>query len=547
MSLAAAPPPPGPAAARWRVLERREGKRGKAARARAGKKGAWGDRPAARRLGGRAGSVADDLGVEHALEVDEAELVLELVEEEEVGRDRAAGGLGGRGAELGHVRVVETRVDGEASGRVEGEGALDEVHGRGVGAPEDLAHRDAALAARVCAEVLTGPRQAHAGEVGRRGRPEHLEDEQQLVAVVLAREEGLAEVHLRENAADRPHVDCLGVLGQREHDLRGAVPARGHVLREIGVLLRGRAVARVCFEARKTEVADLEVALLVDQEVGRLEVAVDDAAAVEVLDALEQLVQHVGHVVVAEVVGADDGVQVRVHVLLDEVDLAEALEGRGLLDVEDLDDVRVVEALEELHLAQGAQTEEVPLERLDLLDGDHLVAVVPVPDRHHAVGALPDHTQHLVVADVEHVVLLLHRAVAAACGGRKRRLTSCPGLSLTAAPPPVYIPPPAGPQSLPDNPGQPAVSCGPPHGPSNVSEQEHETAQPCSLFFSLPRIAPRAKATHRETGRNEKRPSRHREMVLRQAGWTFWTPLPRPTASPLPCSRRRKPPPTSRR
>ena len=136
----------------------------------------------------------------------------------------------------------------------------------------------------------------------------------------------------------------------------------------------------------------------------------DDAAAVQVLDALEQLVEQVGHVVVAQVVGADDGVQVGVHVLLDEVDLAEALETRGLLDVEDFDDVRVVEALEELDLAQGPQAEEVPLKGLDLLDGHELLAVVAVADGDDAVGALSDDAEHLVVPDVEHVGLFLHGA-----------------------------------------------------------------------------------------------------------------------------------------
>ena len=123
-------------------------------------------------------SVADDFGIEHPLEVDEAELVLELVEEEEVGRDRAAGGLRRPAAELGHVRVLETRVHREPSGRVERERALDEVDCRRVRAAENLAHRDAPLAARVCAEVLARTREPHARKVRRRRRAEHLEDEQ---------------------------------------------------------------------------------------------------------------------------------------------------------------------------------------------------------------------------------------------------------------------------------------------------------------------------------------------------------------------------------
>ena len=46
---------------------------------------------------------------------------------------------------------------------------------------------------------------------------------------------------------------------------------------------------------------------------------------------------------------------VRLHELLDEVDLGEALVRRGLDNVEDGDDVLVVEPSEELDLSEGAQ------------------------------------------------------------------------------------------------------------------------------------------------------------------------------------------------
>lgn len=67
------------------------------------------------------------------------------------------------------------------------------------------------------------------------------------------------------------------VLLPREHDLGGSVVARRDVARHLRV-----------GEAREAEVADLEVAVLVDEDVGRLEVAVDDAGRVHVLEAALQ-------------------------------------------------------------------------------------------------------------------------------------------------------------------------------------------------------------------------------------------------------------------
>ena len=116
-----------------------------------------------------------------------------------------------------------------------------------------------------------------------------------------------------------------------EHDLGRAVPPRrdilGHEARLAAVGL-GREDA-----AREAKVAHLEVAVGVEQEVGRLEVAVDDVGRVHGLEgaqgpageevgrerggscAKSERVEHA--LVVRERLGADDAVQVRLHELLD--------------------------------------------------------------------------------------------------------------------------------------------------------------------------------------------------------------------------------------
>ena len=82
----------------------------------------------------------------------------------------------------------------------------------------------------------------------------------QLVDVVLAREDGLPSKELGENAAARPQIDRHRVVILAQHDLRGAVPARHDVLRQV---LR-RAVVDATREAK---VADLQVAVAVQEKI----------------------------------------------------------------------------------------------------------------------------------------------------------------------------------------------------------------------------------------------------------------------------------------
>ena len=64
---------------------------------------------------------------------------------------------------------------------------------------------------------------------------------------------------------------------------------------------------------------DLEVTGGVEQEVGRLQVAVQDVGRVDVLQPTEDLVEEVADVVVAQVLGLQELVQVGLHEVLDDV------------------------------------------------------------------------------------------------------------------------------------------------------------------------------------------------------------------------------------
>lgn len=102
-------------------------------------------------------------------------------------------------------------------------------------------------------------------------RAEQFGDDGELVDVVLAGEERLALKHLGEDAASAPDVHLHIVLLPGEHNLRRSVVSGRNVAGHLRVL-----------DTRKTEVANLQIAVLVDEDVGGFEVTVDDAGGVDV-------------------------------------------------------------------------------------------------------------------------------------------------------------------------------------------------------------------------------------------------------------------------
>lgn len=100
--------------------------------------------------------------------------------------------------------------------------------------------------------------------------------------MVLSRQEWFAEHHLCEDAPDTPYIDLFGVSSEGEHDFGGSVVAGRDVAGHLGLLHSGKA-----------EIAYLQVAVLVDEYVRRLEVAVDYPGGVYVFKAaLDLLVNH---------------------------------------------------------------------------------------------------------------------------------------------------------------------------------------------------------------------------------------------------------------
>jgi hypothetical protein len=131
-------------------------------------------------------------------------------------------------------------------------------------------------------------------------------------------------------------------LNSRQHDLGSPVPPRCHILRH-EARLSAIGFSRLS-RTSEAEIADLEIAVGVEEEVGGLEIAVDDVGRVESFDGTEGLVGKVldaewermvsterggerrakSSLVVGEVLSTNDAMKIRLHELLDEVDLFRA-------------------------------------------------------------------------------------------------------------------------------------------------------------------------------------------------------------------------------
>lgn len=92
--------------------------------------------------------------------------------------------------------------------------------------------------------------------------------------MVFAREQWLALQHLREDTACAPDIHLHVVLLPGEHDFRGSVVPRRYIASHLWIL-----------NASQAEVADFEVAVLVDKDVGRLQVAVYHTGGVHIFKA----------------------------------------------------------------------------------------------------------------------------------------------------------------------------------------------------------------------------------------------------------------------
>ena len=218
----------------------------------------------------------------------------------------------------------------------------------GVGVGEELGEWPA-LAEGQRANVVPRSARRDGVELVKSWCAEDVEDEGQLVVVISPREEGFPGEHFCKDTPYGPHIDslrnqtvtcvCVCVCVRQSVRMGNSKPEKEGGSKHLGILLKGqhdfgRAVPprgdvfshESSFRARRlggldgpseTKVTNLEVAVGVEEQIGRLEVAVDDIGGVEGLECAEGLVYEVLRVVIGEVLCPDDPVHVGLHQLLD--------------------------------------------------------------------------------------------------------------------------------------------------------------------------------------------------------------------------------------
>lgn len=195
------------------------------------------------------------------------------------------------------------------------------------------------------------------------------EDLLQLVFVCRPWEERSSRVHLCHDTSSRPDVDA-GVVGPAtQEDVGGAIPQGDDLVRE-----------RVNGDTEgpgKTKIAELELALLVDEEILRLEVSVENAILVAEGDAAKQLVhERLDRDIVqlpAVTFGVHVPLQVLVHILEDEHQLVLRVD-----DIVEGDDALVLQLLHQRDLAYGRRRRTLLRVKVDLLQG-HQLAGLAIP------------------------------------------------------------------------------------------------------------------------------------------------------------------------
>lgn len=68
----------------------------------------------------------------------------------------------------------------------------------------------------------------------------------------------------------------------------------------------------------------------------------------------------------------------------------------------------MIKPFKKFNLSQCTKTEKVSLKRLDFLNGYHFLTVKLVSNGNYSVRALSNDANHLVISDIEDVVLLVH-------------------------------------------------------------------------------------------------------------------------------------------
>ncbi|KAI6766205.1 hypothetical protein HG530_007275 [Fusarium avenaceum] len=99
-----------------------------------------------------------------------------------------------------------------------------------------------------------------------------LADKTDLVEIGVAGEVGRTHNKLGKNGADRPDINGTAVMLRVEEQLRGSVPA--------GDDARGHELVRIGEAARKTKISKLDLAVIGDQQVVRLDITMENKVLV---------------------------------------------------------------------------------------------------------------------------------------------------------------------------------------------------------------------------------------------------------------------------
>mmetsp|Transcript_31551 Transcript_31551/g.50744 ORF Transcript_31551/g.50744 Transcript_31551/m.50744 type:complete len:349 (+) Transcript_31551:174-1220(+) len=285
-----------------------------------------------------------------------------------------------RAVELLHVRQLQRLLHRDSLLRVELQRAVQELadargdHADGV-AQRGTSRRVRQRLDEFSALLVLNPRQAFGIWRAKAG-----DDQLELMLRVLARQQRLAPQHLREDAADRPHVNGCAVVHPGAQHLWSPVPARADVLRHW----------RRAVHPGQPVVADLQVAVAVHQQVPRLEISMNNSRCVDEFQPTQDLVNKKLGVLLRERLRAlQDRSQVGFHELGDHVNILETRLAPREKDIPNVYEVLVPQVAQNLELPQRPLRKSNVVEgTLNLLDRDSVVGKIILRGAHDTVGAL---------------------------------------------------------------------------------------------------------------------------------------------------------------
>lgn len=139
-------------------------------------------------------------------------------------------------------------------------------------------------------QLLRPPQHVRSGALARvlhvlqRRRAQQLGDQLQLLHRALRLEQDAPAEQFAENAAHRPHIDGGRIVARAHQNLGRPIVLGDHLLCHVLRLIR-------LLDARQSEVADFQHAIAVDEQIAGLDVAMQDACRVQILEAAQDLVQ----------------------------------------------------------------------------------------------------------------------------------------------------------------------------------------------------------------------------------------------------------------